>query len=254
MEPMNDESPQALFDIAVVGKAAFKEDWIGKIVFALPKYTPSPSFGAFGHSPQYYKTRHASDAALQEDSIEALIVRDRDVKTICAGLLRNNDGTIDVDSHPDFENSANVRDSDVWTSVAGHFPSTCQGIDGVMTEDGETTCLTFEQFLAACQKIDPYWTLLHLWYSDDFLPLKLPFENAKGQPFSAMLYVFTKFTEDEWIAVISTRCHHYCQHFIDMLEQRCKVFRIVFYGDGKYSTTLRGSFSTSERVCSFELQ
>jgi len=82
-----------------------------------------------------------------------------------------------------------------------HFPSTCQGIDGVTTEDGEATCLTFEQFLAACQKIYPYWTLLYLWYTDDLLPLKFPFENAKGQPFSAVRDVFAKFTEDEWIAL-----------------------------------------------------
>ena len=193
MEPMNDESPQALFDTR---QLALKKDWTDKLVFALPKYMPSPLFDTFGHSPQYYKTRNLSDAALQ-DSIEALIVRDQDVNTICAGMLRNSDGSIVVDSHPDFENSANVRDRDEWTSVAGHFPLTCQGIDGVTTEDGEATCLTFDRLLAACRKIYPNWTLLHLWYTYDFLPLKLPFENAKGQPFSAMRDVFTKFTEDE---------------------------------------------------------
>ncbi len=227
VEPRNDESPQALINTQVVGSAALEENWSGRIDFAISERSSSQSFDEFGHSGRYYETRRALDAALQ-DGLEALIKRDQDVATICANLFRDKDGNIVVESHPKFNNSAN------GTGMIGNFPPISQGKEGVMTKNGEATTLTFDQLRAACQKIDPNWTLLDLGYTDDYLPIIVPYENAKGQPFSAKRDIFAKFTVEEWIAVISTRCHHYCQHFIDLFEQGCNVFKYVFYGDGKY--------------------
>ena len=220
--------PRSNVSSQVVGSAAFTKDWIDKIDFPLPKWSPS-SFDEFGHSSGYYGTRRAFDDALQV-GLEALIERDPDVATICTDLPRSDNGTgrFNIDSHPTFNYSAN------GTGMIGHYGSDAQGTEGVMTKNGDATCLTYDQLLAAGQKINPNWTLRDLGYTDDLAPVKFPFDNAKGQPFSVMRDVFTKFTEEEWIAVVSTRCQHYCQHFIDLMEQRCKVFKFLFYGDGKY--------------------
>ena len=109
VEPMNDVSPQSLIDTQVVGSAALEDDWSNRIVFALPEWSSSSLLDEFGHSGRYYGTRREYDAALQ-DGIEALIKRDQDVANICASLLRDKDGIV-VDSHPNFKNCANVRDS-----------------------------------------------------------------------------------------------------------------------------------------------
>jgi hypothetical protein len=187
-----------------------------------------------GHSPEYYETRNVFIDTFRR-ILEALIKRNPAVKTLCKDLLRSDDGTIVVDSHPTHENSANVRDSGgKCTALVGHYASDCQGIEGVTTEDGEATCLTFDQYLAAARTIDSTYTLLRLTYTDDLAPIKFPFVNAKGQPFSAMRDVFAYFTVDEWTELISARCHHYCRNFIDMMELGCTDFRFVLYGDGKY--------------------
>jgi hypothetical protein len=118
--------------------------------------------------------------------------------------------------------------------MAGHYCSTLQGKEGVFTKDGKATCFTFYHFLAAARTVRPTITLLDLVHTDDVLSLKLPFENAKGEPFSAIRDVFAKFTVEEWIAVVSTRCQHYFQYFIDMMVLGYTEFKFVFYGKGKY--------------------
>jgi hypothetical protein len=148
--------PRSNVSSQVVGSAAFTEDWIDKIDFPLPKWSPS-SFDEFGHSPGYYGTRRAFDDALQV-GLEALIERDPDVATICTDLPRSDNGTgrFIIDSHPTFNYSAN------GTGMIGHYGSDAQGTEGVMTKNGDATCLTFDQLLAAGQKINPNWTLRDL--------------------------------------------------------------------------------------------
>jgi hypothetical protein len=231
MVPRNNASQRPHTE--VVGNAAFEEDWIDRIHFGLPEWS-SPSHDEFGLSPEYYESRNAVDVALQV-GFEALIERDPDVATICTDLLRSDDGTIVVDSHPTYENSANVQDSGgKCTALVGHYASTHQGTEGVLTEDGEATTFTYRHFLATARSVRPSYNLGDLAYTDDLAPVKFPFENAKGKPFSAMRDVFTKFTVEEWIAVVTSRCQHYYYFFIDKMVLGYKIFKFVFYGKGKY--------------------
>ena len=143
-------------------------------VEALADHSPSTghSTDIYGHSQQYYHHQDNYVAFLQE-----LL---SDTKRF-PGFPRHSDGTVIVDTHPDY---APPRTNEVIGD------NKCQGTHGyyalelqcgpIYNKNGKASCLTFELMLQSLILIDPRYWLRIINHSGDILPSQVSIKDEHG--------------------------------------------------------------------------
>ena len=176
---------------------------------ALADHSPSTghSTDIYGHSQQYYHHQDNYVAFLQE-----LL---SDTKRF-PGFPRHSDGTVIVDTHPDY---APPRTNEVIGD------NKCRGTHGnhalelqcgpIYNKIGKALCFTFELMLQSLILIDPRYSLRIINHSDDILPSQVSFKDEHRKDFCTMINLLDKYILEEKCEEYELRMHVMKWVFID---------------------------------------
>jgi hypothetical protein len=134
------------------------------------------------------------------------------------GFPRHSDGTVIVDTHPDYAPPCTdeVISDNKCRGAHGNFASILQH-GPIFNKNGKASCFTFEQMLQSLRLINPSprYSLRIIHHSDDILPSQVPFKNEHGNDFCTKINLLDKHTLEEKHEEYELRTHAMKWVFID---------------------------------------
>jgi len=148
------------------------------------------------------------------------------------GFPRPSDGTVIVDTHPDYASPCTdeVIGDNKCQGAHRNFASILQR-GPIFNKNGKASCFTFEQMLQSRQRwIGPRYSLRIINHSNDILPSQVPFKDEHGNNFCTKINLLDKYTSEEKREEYELRIYDMKWVFIDAHHIGYNEYIALLYG------------------------